>query len=165
MGFMFNAVVYVSGYIFILFVAVCLACGLYYLAELVEEHTTLTKRLLYGCTYAILVAHPLFYLFEQLPLAAIVCGMAAHGCYLWLLQSFPYLQPLSPPFLTSTAALVASHYFWLSHFMSHYHATTHVLCFLLLRFTYSSLRVLEFIPLHQIPLPHVRLQRVLNFAT
>ena len=131
MGFMFNAVVYVSGYIFILFVAVCLACGLYYLAELVEEHTTLTKRLLYGCTYAILVAHPLFYLFEQLPLAAIVCGMAAHGCYLWLLQSFPYLQPLSPPFLTSTAALVASHYFWLSHFMSHYHATTHVLCFLL----------------------------------
>ena len=42
-----------------------------------------------------------------------------------------YLQPLSPPFLTSTAALVASHYFWLSHFMSHYHATTHVLCFLL----------------------------------
>ena len=29
---MFNAVVYVSGYLFILFVAVCLACGLYYLA-------------------------------------------------------------------------------------------------------------------------------------
>ena len=131
MGFIFNAVVYVSGYIFLLFVAVCLACGLYYLAELVEEHTTLTKRLMYVCTYAVLAAHPLFYLFEQLPLLAVLCGGATHACYLWLLKTFPYLHPLSPPFIASLVGLVGSHYFWLSHFLSHYHSTTHVLCFLL----------------------------------
>jgi hypothetical protein len=103
-GLMFNAVVYVSGYLFLLFVAVCLgaprplrtllpslshavrfgvlrpACGLYYLAELVEEYTTLTKRLMYVFTYTVLVAHPLFYIFEQLPLDALVCGAVAHGC-------------------------------------------------------------------------------------
>ena len=130
MGFIFNAIVYVSGYLFVIFVAVCLACGLYYLAELVEEHTTLAKRLIYGCTYAVLVAHPFFYLVESLPLDAVVCGLATHGCYLWLLESFPYLRPLSPPFMVSAAGLVASHYFWISHFLAHYHATTHVLCFL-----------------------------------
>ena len=39
MGVVFNGVVYVAGYLFLLFVAVCLASGLYYMAELVEELT------------------------------------------------------------------------------------------------------------------------------
>lgn len=155
---MFNAVVYVSGYLFLLFVAVCLgarwrfaqmdafisespsptprisdcilvpsaACGLYYLAELVEEYTSLTKRLMYMCTCAVLVAHPLFFFFEQLPLSALLCGAAAHACYLWLLQSFPFIRLRSPPFLASLTALIVSHYFWISHFLSHYHNLTHV---------------------------------------
>ena len=155
---MFNAVVYVSGYIFLLFVAICLgrvlksappsalrthhflffatsmrvaACGLYYLAELVEEHTTLTKRLMSSQPVAVLIAHRLFYLFEQLPLMAILSGAAAHGCYLWLLQTFPFLNPTSPQFLASLAACVISHFFWISHFLSHYHSMTHVLSFFL----------------------------------
>ena len=131
MAFVFHAVFYVSGYLFLLFVAVCLACGLYYLAELVEEHTTLTKRIMYFGTCVVLSAHPLFYVVEGLPLMAVVCGMAAHGCYLWLLDSFPFLQPLSVQFLLSTGMLVLSHFFWISHFMTHYHSMTHVLSFFL----------------------------------
>ena len=34
-------------------------------------------------------------------------------------------------FLTSLIALTCSHYFWLTHFLSHYHSTTHVLSFML----------------------------------
>lgn len=83
------------------------------------------------CTYAVLVAHPLFYLLESLPLTAVVCGAATHGCYLWLLQTYPFIHLTSPAFLTSLGGLVASHYFWIMHFLAHYHATTHVLCFLL----------------------------------
>ena len=101
------------------------------LTELVEEHTTLTKRLMYLCTYAVLVAHPLFYLFEQLPLDAIITGLAAHGAYLWLLEGFPSLRPTSPPFLLAACSCVASHYFWIRHFVAHYHSSTHVLCFLM----------------------------------
>ena len=110
----------------------CAACGLYYLAELVEEYTVLTKRLMYLSTYAVLCAHPLFYLLEeQLPLSGIVSGMAAHGCYLWMLESFPVIRPASPAFLSAAALLVFNHYAWISHFLAHYHALTHVLCFLL----------------------------------
>ena len=94
MGLLFTAMVYVAGYIFLLFVAVCLgahavwswrprfaastilhaniyhtafcelerlltpvsmlvatpACGLYYMAELAEEYTVLTKKLMYIST-------------------------------------------------------------------------------------------------------------------
>ena len=37
-------VVYIGGYLFLVFLAVCLATGLYYLAELVEEYTTASKK-------------------------------------------------------------------------------------------------------------------------
>ena len=60
MGLVFNAVVYVAGYIFLLFVAVCLASGLYYLCEVVEEHTVLTRRILTASTMLVLVVHVLF---------------------------------------------------------------------------------------------------------
>lgn len=140
----FTALVYVSGYIFLIFVAICLgmvplpklqpakrartgckaqsccatwshgagccitirvsvcaACGLYYLAELAEEYTVMTRRIMtwaiavraasvcpcvHGCfpdilnlprrVQAVLVAHVLLLLLEQhLPYAALVRGL------------------------------------------------------------------------------------------
>lgn len=132
MGLVFNAVVYVAGYIFLLFVAVCLASGLYYLCEVVEEHTVLTRRILTASTMLVLVVHVLFACFESLPLTALGVGLAAHGCYFWLLQSFPFVKLLSPACLASALMLVASHVVWIQHFLSHFHQTTHVLCFFVL---------------------------------
>lgn len=130
MGFAFSAVVYVSGYLFLIFVAVCLACGLYYLAELVEEHTSLTRRIMYGATSAVLISHLLF-VFEDVPMLALAFSLAAHGCYFWLLQSYPFLSFSSPPFLSSLALFCVSNFLWISHFLSHFHQMMSVLCFML----------------------------------
>ena len=46
MAVLSNIVVYTGGYLFLVFIAVCLATGLYYLAEMVEEYTRLTKKAL-----------------------------------------------------------------------------------------------------------------------
>ena len=46
MGFMYQVSVYVAGYLLLIFVAICLACGLYFLAELAEEHTRLARKLI-----------------------------------------------------------------------------------------------------------------------
>lgn len=125
-----TGIVYVSGYLSLIFVAVCLACGLYYLAELAEEYTVLTKRLITVASTAVLLAHALMFVFEQqLPQLGLAVGLAAHICYFWLLQSFPFFRVLSPAGLASLALLGASHYVWGSHFFSHYHQMTHVLCF------------------------------------
>lgn len=88
------------------------------------------RRIMYCTTVSVLVAH-VFFLFEALPYTALVCGFATHASYLWLLNDFPFFRLLSPPFLSSLALLVLSHFFWISHFLSHYHQLTHVLCFLL----------------------------------
>ena len=132
MGLLFTGLVYVSAYIFLIFVAVCLACGLYYLAELAEEHTSLTKRLMWAANVAVLAVHGACFVFEpQLPRAALGVGIGTHVSYLFLLASFPFLHVCSPQFLLSLGLLVASHYLWAVHFMAHYHSLTHVLCFLL----------------------------------
>jgi hypothetical protein len=102
------------------------------MAELVEEYTSLTRRILYVLALGILIVHGLFMLLEDLPLVPLGVGMVAHSSYLWLLQSFPFVRFASPAFLCSFALLVASHYLWITHFASHYHEVTHVLCFFVL---------------------------------
>ena len=157
MGFMYTATVYVAGYLIVVLVAICLACGLYFLAELAEEHTRLTKKLVgasivmvcdrrHTCTLSIeqepparpplpqvLVSHVLFFVTEPgLPKEALALGFMAHVAYGWLFQTFPLLKLLSPSFLASAALLAVSHYLWIGHFTAHFHQASHVACFFVL---------------------------------
>jgi hypothetical protein len=130
MGVVLTGIVYVSGYLSLILVAVCLACGLYYIAELAEEYTVLTKRLIAVANVAVLLVHALLFMFEpQLPHLGLAIGFTAHVCYFWLLQSFPFFRILSPAGLLSLVLLGAAHYVWATHFFSHFHQVTHVLCF------------------------------------
>uniref|UniRef100_A0A7S4F6P2 Protein TEX261 n=1 Tax=Chrysotila carterae TaxID=13221 RepID=A0A7S4F6P2_CHRCT len=132
MGLVITGLVYAGGYLFLLFIAICLACGLYYLAELAEEYTVLTGRLISLATMAVLVVHALMLMFEpQLPRTALAVGALTHVCYLWLMRSFPFLRIASVSFLASLVLLAASHYAWAMHFLYHFHQVTHVLCFFL----------------------------------
>jgi|EP00908_Phaeocystis_cordata_P020962 glucose uptake protein GlcU len=133
MGFMYTATVYIAGYLLLIFVAICLACGLYFLAELAEEHIRLTKKLLGVSIVTVLVSHVLFFVTEPgLPQEALGIGFVTHLAYGWLFQSFPSLKALSPSFLVSAALLVVSHYLWITHFTAHYHQASHVVCFFVL---------------------------------
>jgi len=133
MGFMYTACVYLSGYLLLVFVAICLACGLYFLAELAEEHVRLTKKLVGLALVLAMVFHGLFFVFEPgLPREHLGVGFAAHLAYGWLYQSFPFFKMLSPSFLLSFSMMVASHYLWITHFTAHYHQASHVLCFFVL---------------------------------
>mmetsp|Transcript_6573 Transcript_6573/g.21593 ORF Transcript_6573/g.21593 Transcript_6573/m.21593 type:complete len:200 (+) Transcript_6573:83-682(+) len=132
MGLVFTGLVYVSGYLFLIFVAICLACGLYYLAELAEEYNALTRRLLSCAIAAVLIVHILLLALEpHLPYVALAAGFANHIAYLWLHQSYPLLRIASPAFLTSLGLFGVSHYLWGTHFLAHYHQLAHVLCFFL----------------------------------
>ena len=57
MAFLSTVVVYTGGYLFLVFIAVCLATGLYYLAEIVEEYTRFTKRVLSWAIKITIVLH------------------------------------------------------------------------------------------------------------
>ena len=99
-------VVWAGGYMSLVFVAVCLATGLYYLAELVEEYTVLTKKLLGWAVAAELALYSLLLLWDGLPPLACASGLLAHALYGTLLRSFPFIRLSSPEFLASCGACV-----------------------------------------------------------
>lgn len=113
-----TVVVYVGGYLFLVFFAVCLATGLYYIAELVEEHTRITKRVISLIIKVVIGIHVALLVVDQLPLLAVGTGVASHALYLRLLQTFPYISLSSPEFLGSIGMLVASHVVWIRFFLS-----------------------------------------------
>lgn len=113
---LFVVVVYVSAYLMLLFGAICLACGLYYLVELAEEYTRLTKRLIRAAVRCELALHFLLWAYERMWLVPNAVGVAAHVSYLVLLRSFPYIEPASPAFLTSCALFAASNVVWYRYF-------------------------------------------------
>lgn len=113
---LFVALVYVSGYMFLVFSAVCLACGLYYFVELAEEYSAATRRLIRAACYAQLAAHAALWGYERFPLLPCAAGAAAHAAYLGLLRSFPAVDLLSPRAAAAAVLLVADNVLWLRFF-------------------------------------------------
>ena len=101
---------------FLLLLAICLATGLYYMAELVEEYSRLTKRVITYALRAVLALHLALLLFDRQPVSCVLVGAAAHGAYARLLPRFPFVQLGSVDFAVAVAGLVASHVLWLRHF-------------------------------------------------
>lgn len=113
---LFVLIVYVSGYLFLLFAAICLACGLYYLIEIVEEFTSLSKKLIRSSIFVILVLHILLFVYERFPLLQCSLGLVAHLSYLNLLANFPYIEPMSVRFVLCSVLFVLDNIVWFLYF-------------------------------------------------
>ncbi|CAM6095506.1 unnamed protein product [Calypogeia fissa] len=110
-------VVYAGFYLFLVFFAVCLATGLYYVAELVEEYTRLTKRIINYTIKAVIGIHVVLLLWDRLPFLCIALGIAAHVFYYRMLKTFPYISLTSQDFIASVSLFVISHIAWLRFFL------------------------------------------------
>lgn len=102
------------------------------MAEMVEEYTQLTKKVLRIAILCVLVAHALGWLFEDLPLSCLVVGVIAHASYFALLRSFPFIELLSVNFIGSALLLVANHAIWFRHFTITYYAFPEIVAYFLL---------------------------------
>ncbi|KAF9929639.1 erv26 super protein [Mortierella alpina] len=112
---------YAGSAIAFLFSTLSLACGLYYLAELVEEYTVLTKKIIKGLTLAVVVLHLSLWLLDGLPFTKIMFSLACHGVYSMNLANFPYINLLSFPFIASCALVLIDHFMWFQYFSRHYY--------------------------------------------
>lgn len=113
---LFVLVVYLSGYLFLLFAAVCLACGLYYLVELAEEYTVFTKKVIRVTILAQFPLHLLLWTYERFPFLQCFVGLLAHAVYLLLLRSFPFIEPASPHFIFACVMFLLNNYSWYRFF-------------------------------------------------
>lgn len=77
------------------------ASGLYYLSELVEEHTVLSKKLLTRLIYAVIAIQILLCLVDKFPLGLSALTIFSHVVYLQNLRRFPVVKLTDPTFLLS----------------------------------------------------------------
>ncbi|GAB7355221.1 hypothetical protein MBLNU459_g5775t1 [Dothideomycetes sp. NU459] len=98
------------------FLTLAIASGLYYLSELVEEHTVFAKKLLSRLIYAVVAIQLLLSLVDRLPFALSALSVASHVVYLQNLRRFPVVKLTEPVFLLSCLLVLVNHYFWFRHF-------------------------------------------------
>lgn len=102
------------------FLVLAIASGLYYISELVEEHTEPAKRILKRLIYGIITTHVLLLIFDKFPFWLSCFAIISNVVYLQNLHRFPYVQLSSPIFLMSCALVVCNHFLWINHFHNPY---------------------------------------------
>jgi len=85
------------------------ASGLYYLSELVEEHTVFAKRLLTQLIYSIIGLQVLLAVVDRFPLALTAMSIGSHAVYMQNLRRFPIVKLSSPIFISSCGTSRQSH--------------------------------------------------------
>ncbi|EOD51974.1 uncharacterized protein LTHEOB_10691 [Neofusicoccum parvum] len=98
------------------FLTLAIASGLYYLSELVEEHTVLAKKLLTRMIYAVMVLQLLLWLFDSFPLGLSILSILSHVVYTGNLRRFPIVKLTDPLFILSCFLVLINHYLWFRHF-------------------------------------------------
>ncbi|KAF2198029.1 DUF396-domain-containing protein, partial [Delitschia confertaspora ATCC 74209] len=98
------------------FLTLAIASGLYYLSELVEEHTVFAKRLLTQLIYAIIGLQLLLILVDRFPFGLSLLSVLSHIIYAQNLRRFPIVKLSDPLFLLSCGLVIVNHYLWFRHF-------------------------------------------------
>ncbi len=78
-----------------------IASGLYYLSELVEEHTVIAKKLLTRLIYLVIGIQTLLCLVDGFPIMLSLLSIFSHIVYLGNMRRFPIVKLSDPLFLLS----------------------------------------------------------------
>ncbi|CAN3374593.1 hypothetical protein DIURU_000274 [Diutina rugosa] len=107
---------YIGAVIGFVFLVLAIASGLYYVSEIVEEHTEPTKRILRKMIYAIMGIFVALVIIDRFPFWLSLFSIVSYFVYLQNLNRFPYVELTSPIFLGSCALVVLNHFFWFNYF-------------------------------------------------
>ena len=99
-----------------------LTAGMYYLAELIEEYTVLTKKVLTGATFVIAGIH-LLLLFESFPMYHTLFSLLTLYLLSTMLETFPNVSITSVNVIISFLAVLINHFMWFSYFTHHHYYT------------------------------------------
>ncbi|KAF5018664.1 hypothetical protein F66182_9339 [Fusarium sp. NRRL 66182] len=98
------------------FLTLAIASGLYYLSELVEEHSVIAKRFLTRLIYSVIGIQTVLWLVDGLPFWGTLLTIGSHVVYLGNMRRFPFVKLSDPLFLASCVLVLINHYVWFRHF-------------------------------------------------
>ncbi|XP_046385617.1 protein TEX261 isoform X1 [Ischnura elegans] len=120
---------WIAALVQISFVTVAVASALYYLAELVEEYTVMTKKVIWWMVVGTLLIYLGFFLFEDFPRSFIICGLISQIAHLCILKTFPFFVLTSPAFIIGVVMLFVNHYLAFQYFSSVYYSFGEVMAY------------------------------------
>lgn len=97
-------------------ITMAIACGLYYLSELVEEYTVVTKRLLNRAIIIIIGLLAMLWLVDGFPFKLTAFAIGSHLVYQQNLKRFPFISLTSKTFISSCILVLTNHYLWFRYF-------------------------------------------------
>src|SRR2546423_8734165 len=98
------------------FMTLSIARGVYYLSELVEEHSVFSAKLITRLIYAVITVQILLWLVDGFPFILTCLGVVSHIVYASNLRHFPIVKFSDPLFLLSCALVGLNHWVWFRHF-------------------------------------------------
>ncbi|CCD24007.1 Svp26p NDAI_0C03470 [Naumovozyma dairenensis CBS 421] len=98
------------------FLTLSIASGLYYISEIVEEHTEPTRRFLTRAIASIIILLFLLLVLDRFPVKLTLFSIASHVLYYRNLKKFPIISLSGPTFISSCIAVVLNHYLWFKYF-------------------------------------------------
>lgn len=104
----------------ILFAVYSVATGLYYISELVEEYSVITKKLLFVCCLTIISIQVLMLFENELPISNLFYSIFCSCWHYRLVEMFPFIAPSDPIFIISCLLSTINHFIWFYHFKSGY---------------------------------------------
>mmetsp|Transcript_6305 Transcript_6305/g.17823 ORF Transcript_6305/g.17823 Transcript_6305/m.17823 type:complete len:206 (-) Transcript_6305:1166-1783(-) len=107
----------------------CLVAGLFYLAEFVEEHTTLTKKIMRYVYFAVIATHVVLLFLDDLPLLYLLFSLGCHVVYFQLLKTYPFVNITGHTFLGCVVLSLVNHFLWFYYFANNYYDYRDVLSF------------------------------------
>jgi hypothetical protein len=99
-----------------IFLTLAIASGLYYLSEVVEEHSVFAKRILTRLIYGLIAIQTLLLVVDRLPWLPSLVSIASHAIYLQNLRRFPVVKLTDPIFVSSCVLVLVNHWLWFRHF-------------------------------------------------
>lgn len=100
------------------FLTLSIASGLYYLSELVEEHSVLSSKVLRRLIYIVIAIQALLVIVDSFPWHLTLLGVASHLVYSSNLRHFPIVKLTDPLFILSCVLVLINHWLWFRWFSS-----------------------------------------------
>ncbi|XP_014788127.1 protein TEX261 [Octopus bimaculoides] len=146
----------------ICFISLSVAAGLYYLAELVEEYTVFTARIIKYMIFATTTVYLCLLLFEEFPFMMILFGLVSCLTHFLLLKNFPYFVLSSPTFIASIVFIFINHYYAFSYFATIYYTFGEVLGYFTICLWFVPFAFFVSLSANEFVLPTVLENRPLN---
>lgn len=110
-----QVLVYVSYFLILSFVLICVAAGLYFMTEFVEENVILAKRIIKYVQILVMVSHFLILFAPTTNLYLWCYSIIAPLLFTPLLHSFPMFTLSSITFILPFAWSLINHFLWFYH--------------------------------------------------